>query len=214
MEAYPAPSNGAKLPPKGQSEIGCEYNLMQMRPLRRSYGEVRTEDYFLTFSFGIFDWLSLDGKLGTGDLRQKGGIHFPKIEYNTGFAGGYGFRIKGWEDKTQRLSAIFGFQHISVHPRDKYEDADKYEIFLDDWQLSALLAKDFAHFSAYTGIKTSDCQMVYKINELNKKRRYSKQHIGIVTGVSFDLFEQKTRLTLEGRFIDETAFSFNLAYLF
>ena len=212
--SYTAPSNGTGFPPKGKAEAGYEFNLMQRRALRRSYGTLSTRNHFYTFSLRLSERFCLDGKLGLGDLRHKGGIYLPKVDYNTGFAGGYGFRFRAFEDKETGISAILGFQHISVHPRDTHVDENKYEAFLDEWQLSALAAKDFAHFSAYAGVKGSDCEIVYKINEQDRKRRFSKQHIGIITGLDLYLAERKVRINLEARFIDETAFSVTVAYLF
>ncbi|MDP2912503.1 MAG: hypothetical protein Q8N91_00660 [Candidatus Omnitrophota bacterium] len=209
-----APSNGTRLPPGRSVELGYEYNVMFKRQLNRSYGDLSNQDHFYTVSFGAFDWLSLDGKIGIGDVTQKNGSHLPKLEYNTGFAGGYGFRIKAFEEKRYGVRLIAGFQHISVHPRDRSVNDDKYESFLDDWQVSALAAKDFKFFTLYAGMKGSDCEIVYKVNKHDKRRRYSENHIGLISGGELYLFDNKARLGVEGRFFDETAFSTSVSYLF
>lgn len=85
--SFAAPSNGSRLPPKGKAEMGYEYNTVFKRPLDRSYGNLKTGCHFFTASAGIFDWLSLDGKIGIGDVGVKGGAHLPKLEFDTGFAG-------------------------------------------------------------------------------------------------------------------------------
>lgn len=209
-----APSNGTRFPPKGDVELGYEYNAMIKRPLDRSYGDLSSQNHFYTVSFGALDWLSLDGKIGIGDIAQKGGSHLPKLEYNTGFAGGYGLRIRMVDYKEWGMRTIIGFQHISVHPRDRSADDDKYESFLDDWQISGIVSKDVGPVTLYIGMKGSDCEIVYKINKDNKKRRYSEYHIGLLSGLELYLFDKKARLSVEGRFFDETALSASVSCLF
>ena len=83
-----APSNGTLLPAMGKVEVGYEYNAMFRRDLARSYGVLKTQDHFFIASVGVFDWLTLDGKIGLGNVTQNGGTHLPKLEYRGGFAGG------------------------------------------------------------------------------------------------------------------------------
>lgn len=209
-----APSNGTKFPEKGHVEAGYEYNVMFRRPLDRSYGSLSTRDHFYTVSLGMFDWLALDGKIGFGDVRRGGGIHLPKIEQRTGFAGGYGFRVRAFEKKDWGLRLILGAQHISVHPKDRSVDDEKFESFMDDWQVSGVVAKDIRFLTVYTGMKLSDCEIVYKINKHDKKRRYSEQHVGLISGLEIYLFKRSLRLNVEARFFDETAFSTSAGFAF
>ncbi|MDD5495651.1 MAG: hypothetical protein PHP46_00955 [Candidatus Omnitrophica bacterium] len=213
-ELTAAPSNGTRFPPARKVELGYEYNAMFERPLDRSYGELKTQDHFYTVSFGVSDWFSLDGKIGIGDVTASANDHLPRLEYNTGFAGGYGFRIKAFDYKRWGIRLITGFQHISVHPQDRSADDDKYECFLDDWQVSGIVAKDWRSVTAYVGMKGSDCEIVYKLNKHDKKRRYSKEHLGLITGLELYFFDNKARVNLEGRFFDETALSAAVSYLF
>ena len=210
---YAAPSNGTRIPSKAKIEMGYEYNIMFERPLRRSFGNLKTQDNFYTLSLGIFDWLSLDGKIGLGDASEKSG-KLPSLEYNTGFAGGYGFRIRAFDNKQWGIRAILGGQHICVHPQARSIDNDKYEAILDDWQGSALVAKDFKSTTIYAGISGSDCQIVYKINNGKKKRVSSDSYIGLITGAELYLFDGKARFNIEGRFFSETALSTSTSWLF
>ncbi len=213
-ELSAASSNGTRLPPKRSVELGYEYNTIFKRRLDRSYGDLKSQNHFYTASFGVCDWLSLDGKVGIGDVTQKGSSHLPKLEYDTSFAGGYGLRLRVFEYKRYGIRAIAGFQHISVHPQDRSIDDDKYESFLDDWQVSGLVAKDFKFLTLYAGLKGSDCEIVYKLNKHDKKRRFSEYHIGLASGAEIYLFDNKARLSVEGRFFDETALSASASYLF
>jgi len=213
-ESRGAPSNGTRIPPGGRAEAGYEYSVIYKRPLKYSYGNLASQNHFYVVSLGLFGWLSLDGKIGIGDMTLKASSHLPKLEFNTGFAGGYGFRIKAYEKKEWDLKAILGFQHISVHPEERSAGNDKYETFLDDWQVSGLVSKKFKFLTPYVGMKGSDCEMVYKINKHDKKRRFSEYHIGLITGLDFYFFEDKLRANVEGRFFDETALSTSITYLF
>lgn len=213
-EALPAaPSNGTRFPPKAKIEAGYEYNIMFKRPLCRSFGNLTTRDNFGTLSLGIFDWLSLDGKAGLGDTTEKGG-KLPALEYNTGFAGGYGFRVRAFMNEQLGLRVILGGQHICVHPKPRSIGNDKYEAILDDWQGSAIVAKDFKSGTVYTGISGSDCQIIYKVNKGKKKRVSSDSYIGLITGAELYLFDGKARINIEGRFFSETALSTSASWLF
>ncbi|MFA5146937.1 MAG: hypothetical protein WC515_06175 [Candidatus Omnitrophota bacterium] len=212
--SYAASSNGTRLPPGHDVELGYEFNMIFDRPLDRSYGTLRSRNHFYTVSFGVADWLSLDGKIGIGDATETGSSHLPKLEFDTGFAGGYGFRFKVFDSEKYHIRVIAGFQHISVHPQDRSAGDDKYESFLDDWQVSGLIAGDIEFVTLYAGIKGSDCEMVYKVNGHDKKRRYSEDHVGLISGAEIYLFDGKARLSVEGRFFDETALSVSSSYLF
>lgn len=213
LELGAAPSNGTRFPQKGKIESGYEYNVMFKNPLSHSFGDLETQDHFYTLSFGVFDWFSLDGQAGLGDVTEKNG-KLPKLEYNTGFAGGYGFRIMAFAKKEWGLRVILGGQHISIHPPDRSIDNDKYSAIIDDWQLSGLLAKDFKFLTLYTGIKGSDCAVIYKLNKHDRKRVSPEDHIGLITGAELYLFDKKTRLAAEARFFDETAFTASVSSLF
>lgn len=214
QELKAAPSNGTRMPSQRRVEMGYEYNAMFKRPLARSYGDLKTQDHFYTLSFGAFDWLSLDGKIGVGDVTQKNASSLPALEYNTGFAGGYGFRIRTFDYKQWGMRMIWGFQHISVHPHTRSIDNDKYKSCVDEWQATAVVAKDWKSLTAYVGIKGSDCEIVYTVNNHDERRRFSEKHIGLINGLEIYLFDNKARVGVEARFFDETALSTSASYLF
>ena len=213
-KSYATSSEGPTLPPKGKAETGYEYNLIYKRSLDRSYGNLKAESHFYTVSLGIFEWLTLDGKIGLGNVRQKGGIHLPKLEYKLGFAGGYGLRIKLFDYANTKTRIIIGAHHISIHPQDRSIGDDKYESFLDDWQVSCLISNRFKLLTPYIGMKLSDCEIVYNINKHDKKRRYSRNHIGFICGSDLHLIKDKAKVNVEARFFDEAAFSAKITYLF
>ena len=213
-ELSAAPSNGTRFPKTKEVELGYEYNVMFKRTLEGSYGDLQTQDNFYTVSFGVCDWFCLDGQIGIGDLDDRRSSHLPKLEFSTGFAGGYGFRIKAFDYKKWGIRAIIGGQHICVHPQVRSVNDDKYQSILDDWQVSGLVAKDFRNLTVYAGMKGSDCELIYKINKHDYKRRFSENHIGLISGLELYLFKNKARVNIESRFFDETALSASASYLF
>lgn len=213
VNADAAPSNGTRFPKSLKFETGYQYNGMFERTLRNSFGDLKTQDNFYTLSIGIFDWLVFDGQIGFGNVVNNNG-KFPKLEFNTGFAGGYGFRIKAYEYKPWGLRAIVGGQHICVHPAARSIDDTKYESILDDWQASAIVAKDIKPLTLYAGIKGSDCQMIYKFNNHDRKRVSSERHIGLITGLEIYALKDKGRINTEMRFFDEAAFTASYSYMF
>jgi len=214
VRLFGASSNGTRLPEQGRVEFGYEYLQMFRRSLDRSYGNLKSIDNFAILSLGITDWLALDGKIGIGDLARKGGTHLPKLEFNTAFAGGYGFRVKFFEHVKTRVRIILGGQHICVHPKERSIDRDLYTSILDDWQISGIVTRDFPHFSPYGGLKLSDCEFIYKINNHDRKRRCSLYHIGFIFGGDFFFLKDRMRVNIEARLFDESAISVALAYLF
>jgi len=211
---FAASSNGTRILDRGKIEAGYEYNNMFRRPLDRSYGSMSTADNFFILSVGVFDWLTLDGKIGLGDEMVKGGIHLPKLQFSTGFAGGYGFKVKFFEHDGTGLRILAGAQHICVHPQARNVNGNKYETILDDWQVSGLVTRKFRYLTPYLGMKLSDCEFIISVNEHDKKRRYSLNHIGFIFGSDFWICKDKIRLNVEGRLFDENAFSTAVAYMF
>lgn len=212
-ELLAAPSNGTRFPPKGRIETGYQYNAIFERTLRNTFGDLKTRDHFYTLSFGVFDWLALDGQAGLGDISEVNG-KLPKLEYNTGFAGGYGFRIMAYQNKEWGMRAILGGQHISVHPHARSIDDNKYEAIMDDWQVSGLIAKDIRSVTLYAGLKGSDCSIIYKLNNHDRKRVSSERHIGLVTGLEIYILGNKGRVNTEARFFDEAALTASYSYMF
>ena len=204
-----APCYGPNMPQKGKWDVGVQTNILLEREMEKKYeyGDVKSEQYFLTGSFGVTDWFSLDGKIGAGDVKHKPGVG-DEINYDTNFAGAYGFRTRVFQSQNNNVNAILGFQHISVHPDDQTVNNEKNEIILDDWQLSALVSKRLNNFVPYFGTKVSRLDLIHKIDG-ERKRKKCEDNFGLVIGS--DIFiKEKLRLNLEGRFIDEEAITAGL----
>ena len=214
-EASATSTYGPNMPRKRGHDAGIEGQVLLKRLLRKDYGEVSNVDYFITVSYGVTDWLCIDGKIGIGNVTHKNEIYIPKVDYKYGFAGGYGFRIKLLDHATSGIRVILGGHHISVHPqKETAGNNDKYEACLDDWQGSIIVAKDFKAVTPYVGIKGSDAEIVYEQNDEYATRRYSRYHLGVVAGSDIFLFDRKIKVNVETRFVDETAISTGVSYRF
>ena len=210
VRIYAAPAYGTDTPDKGKISIGYQANLVFKQNLSDSNGNIRSYQHFLDLSYGALDWFTFDGKLGVGDERQSGGKK-PDVNYGTGFAGGYGFRILLWNKPADKTRVTFGFHHISVHPNDENVGGNLYETFLDDWQLDLLASKKFGKFEPFIGGMGSIFDQGYRVNHGDRERISPKYYGGLIAGCGFDLRKDLT-LKIEGHIIDEDSFSAGLYY--
>jgi hypothetical protein len=211
-EACAAPTYGTDMLKRGKVAIGYQNNIVFRHDLSDSYGYIKSDQHFFDISYGVYDWLSVCGKAGMADLIQKGGGH-PKVSYGYGFAGGYGFRIRAYNNTKEKIRIVLGFHHISVHPVDSSWNSDKYESVLDDWQASLAGSKDIGAITPYVGIKFSKFDLVYKVNEMDRKRRPPENFVGLVTGITVR-FRDDLSARVEAHFFDETALSTGAYYTY
>lgn len=206
-----APCYGVKLPTKKEVFIGLSSHAITKRYLEADSGKLRSTQHFFLLSYGIFDWLSLDLKGGAGNIKQKPSDS-DEIDYSSNFAGGYGLRIKFYDSKETKM--VFGFQHISVHPRSTHVGVAKHQAILDDWQVSLLASYNILKTIPYLGLKWSRVDYIHR-NEGVRKRVMSDltKSIGLVCGIDVPV-SQKSWLNLEGQFLDGNAFSLSLNYSF
>lgn len=209
---YAAPTYGTDMPYKGKYITGYQNNHIFKHDLGDSYGNVKSDQHFYELSYGVFDWLTLDGKIGFGNVKEKGGVH-PKVDHNYGFAGGYGFRLKFLEDAKNNVRVVGGFQHISVHPANRNLNGDKRMAIYDDWQLSLLSSKDIGRITPFAGAKLSLGNLIQKTNEIDRKCRPPKYFAGAVIGCNLKLTKD-IFVSVEGHFIDETSLSSGIYYKF
>jgi len=195
-----APAYGTRMPAKGRLFTGVETYSVLERKLEGVHGEMASLQHFLLASFGVTDWLSVDLKAGTGNIRT-----YPdageKITYSTYFAGGYGFRVRVYEKG--RVKAVCGFQHISVHPYSETVGVDKYEAILDDWQGSALVSYGFEKVTPYAGLKAGRMDYTYWVNDddRNRVKGDETKMIGLLLGMDVAL-NQKAWVNLEAQFLE------------
>lgn len=207
--SYAAACYGTRVPEKGKILSGFQTHAIFKRYLEDEKDKLRSTQHFLLLSYGAFDWLSIDLKGGAGNIRQHP-IGADEIKYTSGFAGGYGFRLRLYNG--DNIKAVAGFQHISVHPRSTHEGSTKHQAVLDDWQISALVSLNYVRFSPYLGTKWSRIDYIHRA-EGNRKRVMSDltKSIGLVCGCDISL-TKNIWLNVEGQLFDTEAVAFSLNF--
>ncbi len=209
--AYSAPCYGTRSPEKGEFFGGFQSHSLFNRHLESEHGEVRSNQHFFQLSYGLYDWLSLDLKAGLGNIKQHP-FESDEIDYPSGFAGGYGFRVKFYD--TEKIKMVFGFQHISVHPEFIHLNGQKNKAILDDWQLSLLASYSFNRITPYGGIKWSRLDYIHWIGD-DRIRIMSDltENLGAVCGFDIPL-NKKVWINVEGQFVETEALavSFNFEF--
>jgi hypothetical protein len=195
------------MPVKGEFFSGLEAYLLFERDIEAGQGKVRSSQSFLLISYGIFDWLSLDLKVGAGGLKRYGAAD-DNINYSARFDGGYGFRVKLYEK--EKALFVGGFQHISVHPFTVRLNGKKYKAVLDDWQFSLLGSYNFSGITPYIGTRLSRLDYINWID--NNRKRYmsdSGKCVGLIAGADIPVAE-KMWFNIEAGFFDSEALAVSL----
>jgi len=209
--SYAAPCYGTKMPERKELVAGLQSYAIFDRDLEEDFGSLRSMQDFFMLSYGIFDWLSLDLKAGSGNIKQRS-PSAEKLDYTYNFAGGYGFRLRLYD--AHKIKAVFGFQHISVHPKRTYVAGVKQKAVLDDWQVSALASYDLGMVIPYIGARWSRVDYIHW-NGQQRKRRMSdpNKSWGLIAGLDIPIYE-KIWINLEGSFLDSQAFATSINFKF
>lgn len=209
--AFAAPAYGTKMPQRNKLFAGLgQYNVLK-RYLEHSAGKMRSLQNFVLLSYGIFDWLSIDLKGGAGYIKQHP-LDRSEIDYPTFLGGGYGLRLRLYEKKN--IKAVFGFQHISIHPETTVVENQKNKAVLDDWQFSLLASYDFKKFTPYIGTRWSRMDYIHWTDGTRDRVKSDRtKDVGLIVGVDVPLIKN-TWVNIEGNFIDSTAYAFSLNYGF
>ncbi|MFH1202383.1 MAG: hypothetical protein V1674_05800 [Candidatus Omnitrophota bacterium] len=209
--SYAAPCYGTRTPKEKQLFTGVQTHIILKRYLESEFGKLRSSQHFLLFSIGLSDWLCVDLKVGAGSIKQRP-TDSSEIDYSSSFAGGYGFRLKLYEEG--KVKMVFGFQHISVHPKKTRLGDVKHRAILDDWQASFLISRQLSRVTPYLGLKWSRVDYIHKIED-SRKRRMSDLTKDLGMAAGFDLaLNDKAWLNLEAQLFDTEAVSVSLNYSF
>ena len=209
--AQAAPCYGTKMPGKKDIFAGLQTHSIFKRYLKDELGKLRSLQHFLLLSYGVYDWLSIDLKGGAGYIKQHP-MGSDEIDYPSYLAGGYGFRLKLYDAKKTKM--VFGFQHISVHPKSIYLADVKHKAVLDDWQFSCLASYDFKKITPYLGIRWSRVDYIHWINGDRKLWQSDlSKSTGLILG--FDLpVSSRFWFNMEGQLFDSKAVALSANYSF
>lgn len=199
--AYSAPAYGTHMPKEHRWIWGCEGDFLLDRNLDNDMGAAAGNKLFITGSYGIFPWFSLDGKIGAGNVRWDRTNGADNLAYSTNLAGAYGFRVKLYENKKLGIKSVGGFQHISVHPHAKNQSGDRHQVIIDEWQGSILLSKGIGRFVPYCGARYGTLDFIKWVNEHDRKRIKAEKNYGIIIGTDCRI-NNTTKLNFEVTFLD------------
>jgi len=211
LPSYAAPCYGTRMPEKKEFTVGLQTHSIFKRYLEDEQGKLRSTQHFLLISYGICDWLSLDLKGGAGNIKQHP-VGSDELDYHSGFAGGYGFRLKLYD--REKIRMVFGFQHISVHPPAAHLGDTRHEAILDDWQFSFLVSRDIFKVTPYLGTHWSRIDYIHRSSG-DRKRVMSDltKDVGLIVGLDLPVSE-KVWFNLEGQFFDSEALAFSVNFSF
>jgi len=245
FDCYAAPCYGTKMPEKNKFFVGVGTHTIFKRYLEDEFGKLRSAQNFLLVSYGVFNWLSIDLKGGAGNIKQHP-VGSDEVDYPTNFAGGYGFRLKLYDGKSSNAARnnestaiknklangakiVFGFQHISVHPKSIHLGTVKNRAILDDWQVSLLASRDFSRKSGippaikqwagkkltpYLGTRWSRVDYIHRVDD-SRKRKMSDltKSIGLIYGLDIAVTE-RIWINLEGGAFDSEALAGSINFKF
>jgi hypothetical protein len=199
------------MPKKKEFFAGLQTYSIFKRYLEDEFGKVRSRQYFINLSYGVCDWFSIDLKGGVGNIKQHP-VGNDEVDYASNFAGGYGLRLKFYDK--QNIKMVFGFQHISVHPKSRPLGDTKNQAILDDWQTSLLVSYNFKKLTPYLGTRWSRIDYIHKEAGARKRKMSDlTKDIGLVFGCDLEI-GKRVWLNLEGQFIDSEALAVSVNYSF
>jgi hypothetical protein len=199
------------MPREQEFFAGAQTHTIFKRYLEDQYGKLRSTQEFVLLSYGVYDWLSIDLKGGAGNIKQHP-VGSDEIDYPSSFAGGYGFRLKFYDQKNLRM--VFGFQHISVHSHSVHLGSTKNRAVLDDWQVSLLVSRDIFKITPYLGTRWSRIDYIHWVGD-DRKRKMSDltKSIGFIFGLDLPVTE-KAWVNLEGQLFDSEAAACSVNFRF
>jgi hypothetical protein len=204
-----APCYGTRMPQKKRFFVGLQSHTIFKRYQEQDYGKLRSMQYLLLVSYGLCDWLSIDLKGGSGDIKQHP-ADASEIDYSLNFAGGYGFRLKLYDKNNTKM--VFGFQHISVHAKSRRLEDDRHKAVLDDWQVSTLLSRSFGRLTPYLGARWSRLDYIHRINAARKRIMSDlTKSTGLIFGFDFAPGDELW-FNLEANFLDSQALAFSVNF--
>lgn len=208
--AFAAPIKGPYFLKKAQFEVGIEANIIFRRDIEDITTKIKSNQYFYCMSYGLLDWLNIEGKFGTGDINDDQ-YNNQKFYYNYNWGGGYGLRLKIYED--QNIKIISGVHHVSIHPDpNKNTDNLTHRAILDETQFDTIIACVGERLSPYLGAKVSHTRLIRRIDSQRATLK-QEENYGLALGFDY-MLKENVRFNFESRFIDEYALTCGLTRIF
>jgi len=225
------PANPVLLKGDNNFKLGAMFDFVSERELDVTGESVELEANFYTAKLAYtfadrLDVYVLLGMIDEAEVDEKVGSDSYKYFFDEDFSWGIGatFLVHEFENGIKLgADAKYRVAEADLTALDingtKYEISDITDVQgdYDEWQIALGIAKQLGKFVPYAGVKYSDVELqakgtiagtTYETNNVN-----SEEVIGVFVGISF-LPKDNFSINLEGRFIDETAFSLGCNYRF
>lgn len=186
--SFAASAYGTAMPDKKEVFWGVQSYYVHRRNLDNDSGSVHSQQNYLTMSYGVFDWLSLDLKWSLySTFRHNNAEDSSVMKYDRSvWGGGYGFRIRLYENGPWKTVA--GFQHFSIHPMTVKKAGHKNNGILEDWQYSLLESYKMKYATPYLGVRYTVMDYIHTLdNERNRINSDDHRRFGFITGMDIPL---------------------------
>jgi opacity protein-like surface antigen len=230
MPAYSASVGGAETQGRNKIGVGVDQEFIFDRDLKYQSGlenvesaKIEIDSMYRTMgkiSYGLLDNLDLYVKLGTADAKVKGPMTFTTVEggtytANTSNAFAWGLGVKGNYEFAEDWLLGADVQYLRHRHSADFswgENSWDGKLLFQEWQVAPYLAKRIGNFTPYAGVKYSDLRVDHKDAD-GKVKFKADDNFGMFVGTGYKL-NDRISLNVEGRFIDETAMSFDATYRF
>ena len=212
-------ANMVGFPQKGRFAIGFEAKTMRERKLieydDRFDHKADSNQHFVKFSYGFYDSLCVDLRLGQGEFDVYGANFDPYMSFGYGLAWGLGLRVKTFESIENGWSSGMGFQYYGFSPEETYREKNYFEADPSERYLSIDFAKEMDEsVTLYGGVKYSEITIPFEHTGkygIRKGGFEEKDNIGLFIGGRLGTGGAFAG-SLELHLIDENAFVFGAGY--
>lgn len=180
-EVKASPTWGTVMPGQQVSFVGVQHYRICGRTLESGQGQLRSAQNFLTWNYGLREWLSLDLKWSAFSTfeqqSQVGAMEYPRSVWG----GGYGLRLRVYDSGA--FKSVLGFQHFSVHPAPVKTQGMKESGILEDWQFSGLMSYDMKKLVPYFGVRWVTLDYIhFEDKERSRIKTESSRRLGVIVG--------------------------------
>lgn len=190
LPVWAASAYGTRMPKQKEVFWGLQNYYVRSRNLQHDLGTLHSHQNYLTMSYGVRDWLSLDLKWSLFSTFRHNMPDGSQTRYDRSvWGGGYGFRIKLYENGPWKTVA--GFQHFSIHPLTIRKDGYKHNGILEDWQESVLLSYQMKSVTPYAGVRHTVMDYIHTLdNERKRINSDDNRRFGLITGMDIPLSDK------------------------
>lgn len=196
--------------PQRRQDVLSNFKLKSNRNfIKFTLGYLDNADVYLKVGFATSTLYLKDNNLGQ-DVRLVG-------KYD--IAWGAGSKIRLYNMSNFKILADVQYLRYTHYARVRFNEKEVRGVFpkitINEGQASLLATQKFNFFSPYGGMKYSYTSVLTQFTTvLVDVRLKPKNYFGVFAGTDIHVISNKLKATIEGRFIDETAVTAGVTYIF